>query len=563
MVGGYRLTGRAKTLVVTAVTAGLLIGVVAAADAAIWYVTETGSGGGGGTSWSDAAPSTDLQAMIDGADGGDQVWVAEGIYKPEISIAAAPDRTASFTLKEGVALYGGFPPGVDDVDEPSPAAHVTTLSGNIGNPAVSEDNCYHVISCDNVASRDAEGNPTLLDGFTVTGGNGMGTDAAHYGGGIFLNESSPVITDCAITGNSSALGGGIHNTGSSPVISGCTFSDNYATWSGGGISNHDDSGPTVTDCVFVHNRSGINGGGMETYLCGEVVVSGCIFNSNAADFGAGLYINDNPCTVEGCEFWDNAAADSGGGLYTSGEPITVDECAFSGNSAEEGGGLACYYGNPEVRASTFDENTAKYGGGMYTKGGAPAVTNCTFYENAASRYGGGAYNIGASLPTFVNCTFSDNSAGFGGSGVYNGNDSDCTFTNCILWNHHNNEVWNNASNPTITYCVVSEDMPNDLDGSNAGDNLNGDPLLNPLADNGGPTETCAIEQGSSARDAADSAEAPAIDQRGEDRPSGDGDDIGAFELHVSEGGGGGGGCSTGTPAFAFVLLLVPMVLLRR
>ncbi|MGI6253255.1 MAG: choice-of-anchor Q domain-containing protein [Aminivibrio sp.] len=60
--------------------------------------------------------------------------------------------------------------------------------------------------------------------------------------------------------------------------------------------------------------------------------------------------------------------------------------------------------------------------------------------------------------------------------------------------------------------------------------LDADPKLGPLADNGGPTQTCAPGKGSSAIDAGTAEGAPPTDQRGVKRPQGGGIDIGAVEI---------------------------------
>ena len=67
-------------------------------------------------------------------------------------------------------------------------------------------------------------------------------------------------------------------------------------------------------------------------------------------------------------------------------------------------------------------------------------------------------------------------------------------------------------------------------GAAAGDQTFTDPVLGPLADNGGPTLTHALLAGSPAIDAADAASCSATDQRGVARPQGAGCDVGAFEL---------------------------------
>ncbi|MCB0535753.1 MAG: hypothetical protein KDD14_26350, partial [Saprospiraceae bacterium] len=124
---------------------------------AIRYVKQGGAGDG--TSWANA--SGDLQAMIDEC-GVEQVWVAAGVYKP----TAGADRNISFTMKNNVAIYGGFPntgnPGTADRDW---TANTTTLSGDIdGNNTLDNGNSLHVIV------NSSLNNSAVLDGFTIRGG---------------------------------------------------------------------------------------------------------------------------------------------------------------------------------------------------------------------------------------------------------------------------------------------------------------------------------------------------------------------------------------------------------
>src|SRR5690606_25480879 len=89
---------------------------------------------GDGSSWRNAY--TNLQAAIDAAVSGDRIFVADGTYYPT---GNGTGRNVHFTLKNGVAIYGGQAGLRGDGTE-------TILSGNIGDPSVSSDNAYHVIS---------------------------------------------------------------------------------------------------------------------------------------------------------------------------------------------------------------------------------------------------------------------------------------------------------------------------------------------------------------------------------------------------------------------------------
>ena len=72
------------------------------------YVDADATGANDGSSWDNAY--TALQPALDGASSGDEIWVAAGIYTPTLEMSPGITRTASFQLKNGVALYGGFDP---------------------------------------------------------------------------------------------------------------------------------------------------------------------------------------------------------------------------------------------------------------------------------------------------------------------------------------------------------------------------------------------------------------------------------------------------------------------
>ena len=138
-----------------------------------------------------------------------------------------------------------------------------------------------------------------------------------------------------------------------------------------------------------------------------------------------------------------------------------------GGGANDGGGMRNFKSSPTVTNCTFSGNTAKSGGGMWNVLSSPTVTNCTFSGNSAGS-GGGMYNVNSS-PTVTNCTFSENTATGGGGGMYNEGSSP-TVVNCILWGDSPDEIFDNASTPTVTY--------SDVAGGFAGvGNIDADPLF--------------------------------------------------------------------------------------
>ena len=122
----------------------------------ILYVDAGASGANDGSAWADAF--TDVQDALAAAARGDEIWVAEGVYKPVVPADSAnvtnPERGELFQLKNGVSLYGGFAGNEANRDERDVLIYPTILSGDLlGNdtdnvdpddPARS-DNSWHVV----------------------------------------------------------------------------------------------------------------------------------------------------------------------------------------------------------------------------------------------------------------------------------------------------------------------------------------------------------------------------------------------------------------------------------
>jgi hypothetical protein len=194
-----------------------------------------------------------------------------------------------------------------------------------------------------------------------------------------------------------------------------------------------------------------------------------------------LQVNDRTTVAVSGLTLVNGRDSSGGGIENRGGTLSLAKCALAGNSALEGGGIR--------------------------NQGRLSLTNCTLAGNSATNHGGGIENFG--WLSLTNCTLSANSASTGGGIVVSG--GTLSLNNSIVANSpHGGDIVGSYS---------------------GGHNLIGAVALGPLADYGGPTQTMALPAGSPAIGAADSALAPATDQRGVPRDTSP--DIGAFEFFHS------------------------------
>ncbi|MFI5455452.1 MAG: choice-of-anchor Q domain-containing protein [Isosphaerales bacterium] len=262
----------------------------------------------------------------------------------------------------------------------------------------------------------------------------------------------------------------------------------------------------VTASIAGLTIAGASGGGIVNFYS-TLTVTNCTLSGNSADYGGGID-NEGTMTVTNCTLSDNSTSfEGGGGIYNDGT-MTVTNSTLSGNSASWVGG----------------------GGGGIINQGALTITNCTLSDNSAPLQGGAIYNVGGTL-TVTNSTLSGNSAGEGG-GIDN-NQGTATLANTII-------AGNTApTGPDVDGTVTS--LGYNLVGNKSGgsgfvaaDLLNVNPLLGPLQNNGGPTQSMALLPGSPAIDAGSVALIPSgitTDQRGASRDV-DGVDIGAFEVQV-------------------------------
>jgi Calx-beta domain len=257
----------------------------------------------------------------------------------------------------------------------------------------------------------------------------------------------------------------------------------------------------------------------------SVSISGLTIANGSNQFGgsgirsiSGGTLTIANCTISG-NFTSNSGT-SGGGIWSDG-PMTITNSTISGNSSQQGGGIANgVSGVVTITNSTISGNSSLSGGGIGNYG-TLIITNCTVSGNTATRAlsgtgnGGGILNYGT-----VNAK---NSIIAKNTGV-DGPDFKGTF------NSQGYNLIGNTSGTTIT-------------GTTTGNQLNVDPMLGPLQDNGGPTFTQALLSGTTAIDAGNSS-GSATDQRGFIRPvdspvignatGGDGSDIGAYEVQADQ-----------------------------
>jgi len=330
---------------------------------------------------------------------------------------------------------------------------------------------------------------TTIGGLTITNGfaSASGSFQNRNGGGIYNDHSTLTVTNCTISGNSASdslgQGGGICNAGyltgyfgygsAALEVSNCTIRDNVADLEGGGIFNNGQSGSAT------------------------LTVTGSTVSGNTVTGGYG------------------------GGIATDGN-----------------GGSSMV----EVVNSTLSDNSVRsFGGGIFNLsayGGTAAlnILSSTFSNNWGGDYGGGIYNAasgGGSSPLQVlHSTLSGNSClWLDGGGIANLSGATSQVGSSLF---NGNRISNGGMTTSLGYNLSSDDGSGFL--TAIGDQINTNPMLGPLQDNGGPTFTHAPLQGSPAIDAGDPnfTPPPDYDQRGPGyaRVAHGRIDIGAFEVQI-------------------------------
>jgi len=370
------------------------------------------------------------------------------------------------------------------------------------------------------------------------------------------------ISTMMIQGGEEQFGAGIRNQGSLTMHGGvvsnntCVFPEGIMGGSGGGGISSD--GTLVLENTQIRENSADMGGGILITGTGTLDMSGssAMINGNIAhETGGGLAVgNGSNATLTDVDIWRNEASYDGGGIFNAGILNLNQSAVYENTSGYVAGGLINYYGGEVWATETrFEDNSADQGGAIQTSGLVTLYQSSITDNHATSGAGGGVY-VDAAFPGLHlhNTTVSNNTASTAGTG---------------------GGIHNNAGDVWLEWVTVAENGPlgivntaggnimieNSIVAYNTGGNCTGiglgsggyniedgtscnftggsdisstDPLLGPLANNGGLTPTHALLGGSPAIDSASPDMCTSVDQRGVSRPQGAQCDRGAYEKDV-------------------------------
>ena len=418
---------------------------------------------------------------------------------------------------------------------------------------------------------------TAIDGAGQVTLDGQGqTQVLTVNDGLAYTIENLTIANGSTGNVPDGQGAGVHSGYNSVgLIAGVTFKNNVTlsgvdnNGGGGGLYTHGGT-VRVVRSSFLANKAG-NGGAIATIL-GNLTIIGSQFEGNAATVnpdnaaaagGGGAIAVDltndpgHKGVFCGDVFRRNTGQIQGGALslYGAGRgdlvTFRIDQSTFESNTITakgknenlaHGGGIFLGQGNAEIANSTFSKNSATgQGGGLFASTDQFNVTmrNVTFVENKASL--GGAIMRTHGTMSLTNLTLTDNHAESEG-GAIAGADAQINLQNSIVFNNTGGNPYGNKQN-----CSKGGDLGNNpppsLSGSHnlefpapkstyndplcTGSPIASDPMLSPLADNGGPVLTRAIHVSGPAVARGNSATCPEADARARTRAKPC--DLGAFE----------------------------------
>ena len=406
-----------------------------------------------------------------------------------------------------------------------------------------------------------------ISGVTIRNGTARNGAGIRNTGTLLLENS--IVENNVAEGEFDSVGGGIANSqGGDITLVGVIVRNNTAEIHGGGLYSTD-STATIIDSTFENNSTEMDGGGISVFNGSLDMTGGAIRNNSAVLDGGGLSfesaivsltdvsVSNNTATEEGgginaigsgaellvftSTIANNTATNEGGGIRAVGVTVGLMDTTVSGNTTTlDGGGLFSDTSLVEIQNSLFANNSASEdGGGISSNGftGVLGVSNSTFSGNTSLLAGGAIYNAAAGGTTLINTTVTANSAGTFGGGIRS-----TTLTNLGNTIVAENTAVTDDFDVSGAYFTLGNNLIGRIDDATGlffernNDQMGFsfsvlDPGLQPLADNGGSTQSHALILASPAVDAGKSLGAAQLDQTGKFRNF-DGDRDGVYIVDI-------------------------------
>jgi thermitase len=419
-----------------------------------------------------------IQDAVDAASDGSTIKIAAGTYS---TINDYSGLAQVVYVDKSITIQGGYTS--DFTAPPDPGANPTVVNPQGGGRAI-----Y------------VTGDITpLIAGLQITGGDAAGLNGS-VGGGICIVEAHATISNTWVFSNTARLGGGVYLEESDAVLSGNTVVTNIAEW-GGGLYLAEQSSAHLTGNTITANEASYDGGGLYLWESDAVLVEDTLLDNTAGQSGGGIYLYQSDAELEGTTIMANAAAE-GGGMYLWKSDATIDRITVTTNQAGTGGGLLLAQSDAILSNAIIADNQADgAGGGLYVENSTPRLFHTTVARNTPAT--DGICVVGSSTVALTNTILLGHTMGItvatGSSAVME----------ATLWGA---DAWANGTDWDGAGTILSDS------------DYWGDPaFVNPaMGDYHIQPVSAAVDAGVDTGVAAD------ID--GEQRPQGDGYDIGADEA---------------------------------
>lgn len=352
---------------------------------------------------------------------------------------------------------------------------------------------------------------TLLIKNSLIEQNGGNFNSGRGGGVFSLTYETTTIEDTIIRNNSGSYGGGvaIYEKFGHLIIQNSQVTDNRAYYGAGGILVAD-AKATISDSTILRNEIedsstfGGSGGGIQGQSANMTIINSLIAENFAAieylgHGGGGIALISGFMSIQKSTIRNNQTG------FNGDDGLVID--GF-------GGGVMTFSGSSRISQSAIYSNSSKSGGGVYNQG-STVIDNSTIGRNqAASLFpdnvseGGGIYNTDAASLMLLNVTIAENQALNDGGGLWNSPTGSVVMHHSILGNNNAADGADCFSSAVITslgYNLVEDASSCPLGNTTTGNILNQDPILGPLQDNGGPTNSYLPLNGSPAIDTGDPA----------------------------------------------------------
>jgi hypothetical protein len=468
-----------------------------------------------------ASPLPDLSTtMVIAGPGQDNLTIQ--VYGSITIPEGAAASISGLTFKGGIEIANHGTLALTDVTIRGMDSFVSLVSGgglrNTGTLALVGSTICYTSSMSNI--REGAGAISNTGTMSIREARIFGNVGYSSGGGV-RNLGDLSIEDATISGNRAGVvgggrGSGIDNQGRLLVVN-TTLSDNSAGGAfgpgpGGGIFNEGEA--VLRNVIMRGNDGGYEGGGIANF--GMLTIT----NSTVAD-------NVATSRVQGL----------GGGVYNEGTLIMI-ATSVAGNQAS--GNLGVPVGGGIVNAGSFTLQGSLVSGNVATRGsegvaggiynsGSMEILNTTITGNSSPSALNGILSVGDLSLVFV--TMSANGSTGVGLAVTPNPGRRVTAINSILDNQGGPSVYASEAGAFVSlgHNLFSDQPYFAVDST---DLINTNPMLGPLADNGGPTQTMALLPGSPAICVGIALPGVTTDQRGVPRLSYRQPDIGAYEIQL-------------------------------